>query len=82
MYLMFFKSDTLRVHSQLNTFNSEPSDRYSCQKVKASAKLMLKIYAQTKREMCIEANVCIQNKQLHCIKFTHKFFHIGSYLSI
>ena len=36
--------------------------------------LMFKIYAQTERKMCIEANVCKQNQELHRIKFTHKFF--------
>jgi len=29
---------------------------------------------QTEREMCIEANVCIQNQELHPKMFTHKFF--------
>ena len=33
--------------------------------------LMFKIYAHTKREMCIKANVCIQNKQQHGINITH-----------
>jgi len=36
--------------------------------------LMFKIYAHTKREMCIKPNVCIQNQQYHGIKFTHTFF--------
>jgi len=44
--------------------------------------LMFNVYAQTEREMSIEANVCIQNQQLHRIQFTHNVFHIGSSLSI
>jgi len=27
--------------------------------------LIFKIYAQTEREMCIKANVCIRNQELH-----------------
>ena len=37
---------------------------------------MFKIDTQTKREMCIEVNVCIQNKELHRKTFTHKFFSL------
>jgi len=35
---------TLRVHSQVNTFNGKASDRNSCRKVKASAELTVITY--------------------------------------